>query len=67
MYAIPLAPGRMLPPLPAGGLQSKESVGALPGARLITSDLQAFPGLDTSVYVVMKVKAQRNIYCIPVQ
>ena len=66
-YAIPLASGRMLPQIPAAGLQSKEAVGALPGARLVTNDPQAFPGSHPSVYVVMKVTAQRNIYRVPVQ
>jgi hypothetical protein len=67
MYALPLASGRMLPPIPAAGLQSKEAVGALPGARLVTNEPQAFPGPHPSVYVVMKVTAQRNIYRVPVQ
>ena len=35
-YAIPLQPGQLLPPIPAGGFQSKEAVAALPGARLIS-------------------------------
>jgi hypothetical protein len=67
MYAIPLAPGRMLPEIPTTGLQSKEAVGTLPGVRLITNEPHAFPGPRPSVYVVMKVTAQRNIYRVPVQ
>jgi serine/threonine protein kinase len=67
MYSIPLAPGRMLPQIPAAGLQSKEAVGALPGARLVAKEPHAFPGPNPSVYVVMKVTAQRNIYRVPVQ
>ena len=35
MYAIPLQPGQVLPPIPASGFQSKEAVAALPGARLV--------------------------------
>jgi Tol biopolymer transport system component len=67
MYAIPLASGRMLPRIPAAGLQSREAVGAVPGARLVTNEPHAFSGPHPSVYVVMKVMAQRNIYRVPVQ
>jgi Tol biopolymer transport system component len=67
MYAIPLAPGRMLPQIPATGLRSKEAVLGLPGARLVTNEPHGFPGPRPSVYVVMKVTAQRNIYRVPVQ
>jgi len=67
MYSIPLPPDRMLPQIPAAGLQSKAAVGALPGARLVTNEPHAFPGPHPSVHVVMKVTAQRNIYRVPVQ
>ena len=67
MYSIPLAPGHMLPQIPAAGLQSKGAVGALPGARLVANEPHAFPGPNPSVYAVMKVTAQRNIYRVPVQ
>jgi len=67
MSAIPLASGRMLPQIPAAGLQSKEAVGALPGARLVTNEPHAFPGPHPSDYVMMKVMTQRNIYRVPVQ
>jgi Tol biopolymer transport system component len=67
LYSIPLAPGRLLPPIPAGGLQSTAAVAALPGARLVTNEPHAFPGPLPSMYVVMKVTTQRNIYRVPVQ
>jgi eukaryotic-like serine/threonine-protein kinase len=67
MYSIPLTPGRMLPRIPAEGLQSKAAVAALPGARLVTNEPHAFPGPHPSMYVVMKVTTQRNIYSVPVQ
>jgi hypothetical protein len=57
----------MLPQMPSAGLPSKEAVAALPGARLITNEGQAFPGPGPSAYVVTKVAAQRNIYRVPVQ
>jgi hypothetical protein len=66
MYAIPLPPGRMLPPIPAAGFPSKEAVAALPGAQLIPQEA-AFPGPNPAVYAFMKVSAQRNIYRVPVQ
>jgi Tol biopolymer transport system component len=65
-YAIPLQPGRMLPPVPASGFQSKDAVAALPGARLISEDSGVFPGPNPSVYALMKVATQRNIYRVPV-
>jgi eukaryotic-like serine/threonine-protein kinase len=67
MYSIPLAPGGMLPRIPALGLQSNAAVAALPGARLVTNEPHAFPGPNSSMYVVMKVTTQRNIYRVPVQ
>ena len=65
-YAIPLAPGRALPPLPAAGLRSDEEVAALPGARRIPQD-KAFVGPNPSLYAFTKVSIQRNIYRVPVQ
>jgi len=65
MYAIPLGPGRMLPPIPAAGFQSKEQVLALPGVRRLPEE-QVFPGPNPSVYAFMKVATQRNIYRVPV-
>jgi len=66
-YAIPLEVGRTLPAIPAGGLQSVDGVGALPGARLVAKETHAFPGPSPSVYAFMRVTSQRNIYRIPVR
>jgi dipeptidyl aminopeptidase/acylaminoacyl peptidase len=66
-YAIPVAPDRMLPPIPAGAIQSKEAVAALPGARLISEQERTFPGPTPSVYAFMKVSTQRNIYRVPLR
>jgi Tol biopolymer transport system component/tRNA A-37 threonylcarbamoyl transferase component Bud32 len=66
MYAIPLRPGQALPPMPASGLTSKDAVAALPGARLVAEGDWVFPGPDPSIYAVMKVNTQRNIYRVPV-
>ena len=64
-YAIPLKPGQMLPPIPASGFPSKEAIAALPGARLVAEGY-VYPGPNPSVYAVVKVSTQRNIYRVPV-
>lgn len=66
-FAIPVAPGRMLPALPAGGIQSKEAVEALPGARVVSKQERTFPGPDPAAYAFMRVTTQRNIYRVPVR
>ena len=65
-YAIPLQSGRLLPGIPAGGIQSKEGVAALPGARLISEQDRSVPGPNPSMYAFVKVSTQRNIYRVPV-
>jgi Tol biopolymer transport system component len=64
-FAIPLPPGQMLPPIPAGGFQSKEAVAVLPGARLISQE-SVYPGPNPSIHAFMKVSTHRNIYRVPV-
>jgi Tol biopolymer transport system component len=66
MYAIPLQAGQILPAIPQAGFESKEAVAALPGARLISEESGVFPGPNPSVYALMKVATQRNIYRVPV-
>ena len=66
-YAIPVEAGRMLPIIPEKGLQSREAVAALRGARLVSEQEGTFPSTNPSVYAFMKVSTQRNIYKIPVQ
>jgi hypothetical protein len=65
-YAIPLQSGRMLPPIPAGGIKSKDGVAALPGARLISEQDLPVPGPNPSTYAFAKLSTQRNIYRVPV-
>jgi eukaryotic-like serine/threonine-protein kinase len=65
IYAIPLRPGQVLPPLPASGLRTEKDVAALPGARLIP-ERGAFTGPNPSVYAFTKVAVQHNIYRVPV-
>ena len=65
-YAVPLQPGNMLPPVPDGGFSSKEAVAALPGARLISDAAGVYPGPNPTVYALLKVSTQRNLYRVPV-
>lgn len=65
-YAIPLAPGQMLPAIPAGGFPSREAIAALPGVRLVSEEKNVYPGPNPSIYAFTKVTAQRNIYRVPV-
>jgi hypothetical protein len=65
IYAIPLRPGQMLPPIPAAGFRSKNDVAALPGARLI-AEQEAFPGPNPSIYAFIKLATHRNIYRVSV-
>ena len=64
-YAVPLRPGRMLPPLPAAGIRSAQDAAGLPGAQAFPVP-GAFPGPDRSIYAYTKVSAPRNIYRAPV-
>jgi eukaryotic-like serine/threonine-protein kinase len=61
-FAIPLPAGRALPMIPSRGVQSSEGVAALPGARRISEETNAFPGPDPSRYAFTRVSTQRNIY-----
>jgi hypothetical protein len=56
----------MLPRIPQSGFPSKEAVAALPGTQLISHNT-VFPGPNPSLYAVMKLATQRNIYQVPVR
>jgi hypothetical protein len=43
-YAIPLAAGRVLPPIPPSGFESKEMVETVAGAQLVSTEANVFPG-----------------------
>jgi eukaryotic-like serine/threonine-protein kinase len=66
VYAIPLGPGQVVPPLPPKGIHSAEEASKLPGARLLPAQGE-FPGPNPSLYAYPKFTSQRNIYRIPVQ
>jgi len=65
IYAVPLQPGRNLPPLPTSGIVSLDDAAALPEARVIREE-RAFAGPSPSVYAVPRVTTHRNIYRITV-
>jgi Tol biopolymer transport system component/tRNA A-37 threonylcarbamoyl transferase component Bud32 len=64
-YVVPLLPGRMLPPIPAGGFQSEAEIAKLPGARVIDS-YDAAPGPTAEVYAFSRGTVQRNLFRIPI-
>jgi Tol biopolymer transport system component len=61
IYAVPLQPGRNLPPLPPSGIGSQLDAAALPGARVISEE-RAFVGPNPSVYAFPRLTTHRNIY-----
>jgi len=65
VYAIPLRPGQVLPPLPPSGVRAEQDVATLPGARLIPEQ-GAFAGPNPSVYAFTKVAVQHNLYRVSV-
>ena len=64
-YVIPLPPGQMFPPIPAGGFQSEEELAKLPGVRVIDA-FDATPGPTPDVYAFSRATVQRNLYRIPI-
>ena len=65
VFAIPLRPGQVIPPLPPNGVRSVEEAAKLPGAKQFPV-AGAFPGPGPAVYAFPKFVAQRNIFRVPV-
>jgi hypothetical protein len=64
-YFVPLAPGQILPPIPAGGFLSEDEIASLPGAsRGPAWPVVAF-GPSSDVYAFYHESIQRNVYRIP--
>jgi len=64
-YSVALAPGQILPPIPAGGFRSEDQIASLPGARRGP----AWPvvgGPSPDVYAFYHEAIQRNLYRIPI-
>jgi len=63
-YTVALAPGQILPPIPARGFHSEEEIASLPGARRGPPWPVAFgPG---DVYAYYRDSIERNLYRIPI-
>jgi serine/threonine protein kinase len=65
-YAIPLAPGQMLPRIPPGGFHSEEEIAHVPGAHRIDAT-GAVPGPSADAYAFYRGTTQRNLYRIPIR
>jgi len=63
-YVVPLAPGKILPALPASGFASEAELAKLPGVQIIDA-LDTAPGPSES-YAFSRESVQRNLYRIPV-
>jgi Tol biopolymer transport system component len=64
-FFLPLAPGQILPNIPAGGFHSDEEIARLPGAHRIGGRLITL-GPTPDVYAFYHGNTQRNLYRIPV-
>ena len=64
-FFVPLAPGQMLPPVPAGGFHADEEIARLPGARRIEGRLVTV-GPSPEIYAFYRGNTQRNLYRIPI-
>jgi len=63
-YIVPLPPGKVLPPIPAGGFTSEQEIASLPGAHMI--DAIGAPGPSRDIYAFERRTVQRNLYRIPI-
>jgi serine/threonine protein kinase len=65
-FFVPLLPGQMLPPVPAGGFHTDEEIARLPGARRIDGRLVTV-GPSPDIYAFYRGNTQRNLYRIPIR
>jgi sugar lactone lactonase YvrE len=65
IYAVPLPPGRTLPPIPAADLGKIANAATGPDVVKIKEG-RAFAGADPSMYAFPRLTTQRNIYRISV-
>ena len=63
-FVVPLAPGQVLPALPAAGIQSEADLISWKGRRVIPTDV--FLGPDPNVYLYVRTSTQRNLYRIQI-
>ncbi|HLJ15010.1 MAG TPA: hypothetical protein VKV15_10975 [Bryobacteraceae bacterium] len=64
-FFVPLAPGQILPHIPAGGFRSGEEIAHLPGVRRIEGRLITL-GPTPDIYAFYRGSTQRNLYRIPI-
>ena len=64
-YVVPLPPGQMFPPMPAGGFDSAADLAQRPDVRVIEA-FDAAPSPDAQTYAFSRSTVQRNLYRIPV-
>lgn len=62
-FLVPLAPGRPLPSLPAGGIKSKAELAGMKGVTAIAGYAAASP--TPGVYAFRHISVHRNLYRIP--
>ena len=64
-FFVPLAPGQMVPSIPAGGFQADGEIASLPGAIRIEGRLVTV-GPSPGFYAFYRGNTQRNLYRIPI-
>lgn len=62
--AIPIAPGKTLPPLPPTAVHHPEEWAKVPGGTIVEHDNVA-PGPDPSTYAYIKPSIHANLFRIP--
>lgn len=63
-YVLPLAQGRMLPEVSAGGFRSEAEIANLPGVLLMDA-LHVTPGPTPELYAFVRVTVQRHLFRVP--
>jgi len=64
-FAVPVPPGKPLPPLPPSGLKSEADLAKVPGVKVIEHGAIS-PGANPSVYAFVRSSVHRNLYRVPV-
>ena len=65
-YVLPLAPGSVLPPIPASGFRTETELAAVPGVQVLPYGDVAL-GPSPPVYAYSRVTTARNLYRIPLE
>ena len=63
-FAVPVPPGKSLPPLPPSGFKSEADLTKVPGVKVIEHG-GISPGLNPSVYAFIQTSVHRNLYRVP--